>query len=164
MSEDEGFTLEFTAKQAAVTFLFVGLVLGGASGLAVGAYTFDTSQSESPAPTDSGQQKNAESGSGGSIKLEGINLENEPSKGEDSAPIKVIEYTDYGCPFCTEWAGFDASARIPIDSLDVSGELESQYVETGEVEFILKDYPVPGLHPNGPKAHKAANCVYQESK
>ena len=96
--------------------------------------------------------------------LEGIELEGEPRKGDSDAPIKVIEYNEFGCPFCAEWQGIDASSRTPIDRMKIADSLESQYVETGEVEFVSKDYPVPQLHPNGPKAHQAANCVYEHEQ
>lgn len=102
--------------------------------------------------------------SGDLTSLEGIELEGEPSKGDADAPIKVIEYNEFGCPFCAEWQGIDASSRTPIDTMNIADSLESQYVDTGEVEFISKDYPVPQLHPNGPKAHQAANCVYKHEK
>lgn len=101
---------------------------------------------------------------GNLTSLEGIELEGEPSKGDKNAPIKVVEYNEFGCPFCAEWQGIDASGRTPIDTMNIADSLESQYVDTGEVEFISKDYPVPQLHPNGPKAHQAANCVYEHEQ
>lgn len=102
--------------------------------------------------------------SGSLVSLERVELRGEPSKGDKDAPIKVVEYNEFGCPFCAEWQGIDASGRIPIDQMNVAGSLESQYVDTGEVELISKDYPVPQLHPNGPLAHKAANCVYEHEQ
>ena len=101
---------------------------------------------------------------GNLTSLEGIDLDDEPSKGEEDAPVKIVEYNEFGCPFCAEWQGIDASRRTPIDRMNIAGTIESQYVETGEVELISKDYPVPQLHPNGPLAHKAANCVYEHEK
>lgn len=101
---------------------------------------------------------------GNLTSLEGIELNGEPSKGEENATIKVIEYNEFGCPFCAEWQGIDASSRTPIDRLNIAGSLETKYIDTGKVELISKDYPVPQLHPNGPKAHKAANCVYKHEK
>lgn len=98
------------------------------------------------------------------VRLDNVELTGEPSKGDEDAPIKILEYTDYGCPFCSEWNGFDASNRIPIDRMKVAQQVDSEYVETGEVQFIMKDYPVPQLHPNGPKAHKAANCVFEQDE
>ncbi|QGA80698.1 thioredoxin domain-containing protein [Candidatus Nanohalobium constans] len=96
--------------------------------------------------------------------LDGIELEGEPSKGDENASIKVVEYNEFGCPFCAEWQGIDASGRTPIDKMNIASNLESQYIDTGEVEFISKDYPVPQLHPNGPMAHQAANCVYEHEQ
>jgi protein-disulfide isomerase len=101
---------------------------------------------------------------GNLTSLEGIELEGEPSKGQEDATIKVVEYNEFGCPFCAEWQGIDASSRTPIDTMNIAQSLENQYVETGEVELISKDYPVPQLHPNGPLAHKAANCVYEHEQ
>jgi protein-disulfide isomerase len=112
---------------------------------------------------DTVKQDNPNS-SGDLVSMEGIEFEGEPSKGESDALIKVIEYNEFGCPFCAEWQGIDASGRTPIDRMNIAGSLESQYVEAGEVEFISKDYPVPQLHPNGPKAHQAANCVYKNEQ
>jgi len=101
---------------------------------------------------------------GNLTSLDGVQLEGEPTKGQKDAPIKIVEYNEFGCPFCAEWQGIDASGRTPIDSMKIADTLENQYVDTGEVEIISKDYPVPQLHPNGPKAHKAANCVFEHEK
>lgn len=96
--------------------------------------------------------------------LEGISLEGEPTLGDSDAPIKVIEYSDYGCPYCSEWAGFDAIPRFPADSSNWFDKMKSDFVDTGQVRFIYKDYPVENLHPNAPDAHKAANCVYEQDE
>jgi protein-disulfide isomerase len=167
MSEDEGFTIELTAKQAAVTFLFVGLVFGGASGLVAGAFAFGGDTQLSGNDGSGGESGTSTGGSdSGSefVSLDGVEFEGEPSKGDSDAPIKIVEVNEFGCPFCAEFQGIDASGRIPIDQMDVAGQIESQYVDTGEVQVISKDYPVPRLHPNGPEAHKAANCVYEHEK
>jgi len=160
MTDSEGLTLELTTVQASVTALVIGLVLGGMGGFAAGTMT--GSQSMPQASENGGE----ESGTSGSdlISFDGIDLENEPSMGEEDAPMKVVEYNEFGCPFCAEWNGFDASSRTPIDQMDIAGSLESQYIDSGEVELISKDYPVPNLHPNGPEAHKAANCVYEHEQ
>lgn len=96
--------------------------------------------------------------------LEGISLEEEPTLGSSDAPINVIEYSDYGCPYCSEWAGFDAIPRFPADSSNWFDKMKSDFVDTGQARFIYKDYPVENLHPNAPDAHKAANCVLEQDK
>ena len=126
--------------------------ISGAQPLSRFEGAMDTIQSDNP------------NSSGNLVGLEGVGLGGEPSKGEEDAPIKVVEYNEFGCPFCAEWQGIDASRRIPIDRMNVAGSLETQYVDTGQIELISKDYPVPQLHPNGPLAHKAANCVYEHEQ
>lgn len=163
MTEDNGITLEFNTKQAAIISLVIGLVVGGFAGFAAGTMTNSQLAAESADNTEDSPQ-NSESSGPELVSMEGIEFEGEPSKGNESAPIKIIEYNEFGCPFCAEWQGIDASGRTPIDQMNIAGELESQYIDTGEVEFISKDYPVPQLHPNGPEAHKAANCVYEHEK
>lgn len=161
---EEGIKLELTTKQVAVVSLALGLLVGGFGGFAAGtANPLNSAQNQDAEKVDSEQNPDSDSGSD-FVSLKGIELEGEPSKGEEDAPIKVVEYNEFGCPFCAEWNGIDASARTPIDKRDIADKLESEYIETGEVQLISKDYPVPQLHPNGPEAHKAANCVYEHEK
>lgn len=166
MSE-EGFSFELSATQAAITFLFVGLVLGGTSGMAVGATAFNggmdvLDSGESGENTNAGSDKS--SSGNGFVSLEGVEFEGEPTKGDSDAPIKIVEVNEFGCPFCAEFKGVDASSRIPLDRLDVAGQIEDRYIDEGKVQLISKDYPVPRLHPNGPAAHKAANCVFENER
>ena len=171
MTDSDGITLELNAKQVGLISLAIGLVLGGFVGFAAG--TVNVSNQIQQASDQTAQNQNSNSANADSksqdsgtelVSLEGIDLENEPSIGDENASIKVLEYNEFGCPFCAEWNGFDASPRTPIDRMDIAGNLEKQYIDTGEVELISKDYPVPGLHPNGPQAHKAANCVYKHEQ
>lgn len=164
---DNTIELELTAKQAALTALIIGLFVGGLGGFSIASATMDTAAAE-PTNNVDNQQQDSNSGDEGEstefVSLEGIEFEGEPTKGNESAPIKIVEYNEFGCPFCAEFQGVDASSRVPIDRMDIAGELESQYIDEGEVQLISKDYPVPDLHPNGPEAHKAANCVFENEK
>ncbi len=98
------------------------------------------------------------------VTLENVGLEGEPTLGDDSAAVNFIEYSDYGCPWCAEWHGADAIPQRPIDQQDAFGKVRSNHVDNGEIRFILKDFPVPGLHPKAMDAHKAAQCVFQNSR
>jgi protein-disulfide isomerase len=150
------------ATHVAVFTLVLGIALGFSGGTFVGlnmvgdSLTFN--QTADAGTGDSG-------GDGGEdqlreVSMDNINLSDSPSLGDENAPIKIVEYSDFGCPFCAEFAGFDASPRIPIDRRNTFEKLKNQYIDTGQVEFIYKDYPVDSLHPNAIEAHKAANCVY----
>lgn len=95
--------------------------------------------------------------------LESISFEGEPKLGEETAPINIIEYSDYGCPWCAEWHGVNAIDQRPIDEEDSFNQVGTNFVETGDVQFVFKDYPVARLHPQAETAHKAANCVLENS-
>lgn len=84
--------------------------------------------------------------------------QNEPTLGSSEASIQMIEVTDFGCPWCAEWAGFNAIPQRNIDQTDTLNKIKNNYVETGDVQLVVKDYPA---HPNSPQAHKAANCAWE---
>jgi protein-disulfide isomerase len=69
--------------------------------------------------------------------------------GKDDAPVTIIEFTDYQCPFC----GQHARTTLP--------ELRRDFIETGQVRYILRDLPLP-MHPFAVKAARAARCAAKE--
>lgn len=148
--------LSFSVKQAMISVFVAGLFVGFTGGFVTsslaGGVSVPTEDSE-----DSGPQFET-------VNIGNISLDDEPSLGDADAPIKVIEFSDFGCPYCAEWHGVDASSRLPIDSQNNYQKLKDDFISTGEVELIAKDYPVPNLHPNAVRAHAAANCAYDQSK
>lgn len=158
--DDGDLTITFTTRQIAALFLLLGLVIGGAGMYAAVPQDVTEPDQSKTVPSGTGDTDTSDQDR---ISLEGVDLAGEPSLGNESAPVKVIEVTEFGCPFCAEWEGFDASARIPIDQMDVKEGLVESYVETGEVQFIQKNWPQPRLHPNSLKGHRIANCVYENA-
>jgi len=73
------------------------------------------------------------------------------SEGSDDAPVTIVEFSDYQCPFCRR-AFEDAVAGIRKD-----------YVDTGKVRLIWKDFPL-SFHPDAPKAANAARCAGEQGK
>jgi protein-disulfide isomerase len=71
--------------------------------------------------------------------------------GDPNAPITMIEYSDYQCPFCKRF--FDESEAI----------LRKEYIESGKVKMIYRDFPLPG-HPYAMPAAEAANCAKDQGK
>lgn len=80
-----------------------------------------------------------------------IDISNEPSLGEEDAPVVVVEFTDFQCPFCQ--TAFTSSYP----------QLKKEYVETGKVKYVVKDFPLP-FHANAQKAAEAANCASDQGK
>lgn len=170
--EEDGMTLEFTTRQALGVTLLLGLMTGLSIGLVAGAMTFqntgmaptgNTQEVDNNADSDNSDQQKSGEQEKTRVSMENIDLEDEPSLGEEDAPIKIVEYSDFGCPYCAEWQGVDVSPRLPIDQMQIADSLKTDYINTGEVELIVKDFPVENLHANAPQAHRMANCVYRES-
>jgi len=72
-------------------------------------------------------------------------------KGNENAPVTIIEYSDFECPFC---------ARFYRDTF---GQIEEEYIETGKVKVIFKHFPL-GFHANAQKAAESAECASEQGK
>lgn len=65
-------------------------------------------------------------------------------KGVDEAPVKIVEFSEYLCPFCAEYTGVDIVPSKPIDEEKAYQQIIENYVDTGKVQYIFRDYPVHG--------------------
>ena len=73
-------------------------------------------------------------------------------RGRNDAPVTMIEFSDYQCPFC----------KRHVDQT-VPG-LVKDYVDTGQVRYALRDFPLAGIHPLAAKAAEAARCAGEQGK
>lgn len=72
-------------------------------------------------------------------------IENRPVKGNLDAPITLVEYSDFGCPFCERF--FSQTYPRLMD-----------FVEDGTANFVYKHFPVVG----GENPALASACVFLE--
>ncbi len=86
-----------------------------------------------------------------SIPLE-ISADNDPIIGNPDAPITIIEFSDFQCPFC---------ARFHIQTLPTIME---EYIEKGSVKLVFRDFPIQSIHPNAVPASVAAECANEQGK
>ncbi len=71
--------------------------------------------------------------------------------GKSDAPLALIEYTDYQCPFCSR---FEAQT-FP--------EIKKNLIDTGKVRFIQRDLPLE-FHQFALKAAQAVRCAGEQGK
>ena len=71
--------------------------------------------------------------------------------GNQNAEIIIVEYSDYQCPFCRTW--FSSS----------KGQLQSEYIDKGNVLFVYKDFPL-SFHPMAQPYAEAARCAGDQGK
>jgi len=84
------------------------------------------------------------------IKL--VSISGNPIKGDPDAPVTIIEFSDFQCPFCK---------RFYEQTL---GAIEDEYISTGKVKFVFRDLPLSSIHPNAMGAHIAAECADEQGK
>ncbi len=71
-----------------------------------------------------------------------------PSRGPASAPITIVEFSDFQCPFCAK--AEDTIQRVMKDY-------------DGKVRLVYRDFPLP-MHPQAQKAAEAAQCAGDQGK
>ncbi len=74
------------------------------------------------------------------------------TKGDEDAPITIVEFGDYACPGC---GGFAMSVKPQVELL---------LVETGKAKFVFYDFPLTSLHPTSFLAARTARCAQDQDK
>ena len=73
--------------------------------------------------------------------------DDDPVLGDKNAPVEIIEFSDYQCPFCRKFW----TETLP--------SIKTEYIDTGKVKFVYRDFPLDSIHPGATPAAEAANCV-----
>ncbi|MCS6789291.1 MAG: DsbA family protein [Patescibacteria group bacterium] len=71
--------------------------------------------------------------------------------GNPNAPVTIIAYSDYECPFCEKFFR------------ETEGLIKKDYIETGKVKMIYRDFPLTS-HQYAMPAALAANCAKEQNK
>ena len=80
-----------------------------------------------------------------------LNLEGFAMLGSKEAPLTIVEFTDYQCPFCQR---FHTASFV---------ELKKNYIDTGKVRFYSRDLPLD-FHSNAMRAAQAARCASDQGQ
>lgn len=77
-----------------------------------------------------------------------ISVDDDPSRGPATAPVTIVEFTDFQCPAC--------AAMHPVleDALKIYGP---------KVRFVVRDFPI-SRHTEARKAAEAANAAHAQGK
>lgn len=75
-------------------------------------------------------------------------LEAAPSRGPEGAPVTLVEFSDFHCPFCK----------------DLTPVLETLFKNySGKIRWIFHHYPLP-MHPGSDRTHEASACAQEQGK
>ncbi len=75
-----------------------------------------------------------------------------PYLGQADAAVTLVEFTDYQCPYCRRH--FERT----------QSQLVKDYVETGNLKYVLREFPIESLHKKAFKASEAALCAADQGK
>jgi protein-disulfide isomerase len=73
------------------------------------------------------------------------------SQGQPNAPVVVMEFADFQCPACMQFATY-------------SKPLMKDYVDNGTVRFVWYDYPLVEQHQNAMLAARAGRCANDQNQ
>lgn len=96
-----------------------------------------------PAPAHSGPRRVTL----GDIDLTGIGYD----RGSPNAPVVVIDFSDFGCPYCGQFTRQSYPA------------IEREYVSTGKVFFKYVPFIV-GMFPHSAEATRAVECTAEQGR
>ncbi|RTI04535.1 thiol:disulfide interchange protein [Thermus scotoductus] len=71
--------------------------------------------------------------------------------GREDAPVTVVDFSNYLCPHCQNHA------------LNVLPRLKAEYIDTGKVRYLFRDFPFPG-QANVIRASEAAACAADQGR
>lgn len=81
-----------------------------------------------------------------------LDLSNNPSRGEATAKLTLVEFSDFQCPFCGRHVR------------DTAPQLDKEYVSTGKLRHVFMDLPLESIHPIAFKAAEGAKCAGEQGK
>lgn len=79
-----------------------------------------------------------------------VSADDDPVLGNKNAPLTLIEFSDYECPFCKRYF----TETFP--------QIKKDYVDTGKLKIVYRDYPLPFHNPLATTEAIAANCSREQ--
>jgi protein-disulfide isomerase len=110
----------------------VALVLGVGVGFGLGRST-----PSAEAPTQNSELVN-------------VDITGRPYRGADNAPVTLVEFTDYECPYCKR------HFQLTLDTLLA--------LYGNKLKYVIRNFPVTSLHAHAQEAAEAAECALDQGK
>ncbi|MCP4139657.1 MAG: thioredoxin domain-containing protein [Chloroflexi bacterium] len=112
-------------------------------GLLLGYFIWGSSPSTPAAPAQPGAEENQAPQA--PAEPRDVPTEGFPSEGPDDAPIVIVEFSDFECPFCTKWHN------------EVYLPLVEEYPD--QIKLVYRNFPLTSIHANAYLAAEAAMCA-----
>ena len=86
------------------------------------------------------------------FKPQDVSIKDAPFLGNAGAKLTLVEFTDYQCGFCKRHFN------------NVLPQIKQDYVDTGRVKYVMRQFPLVSIHPRATKASEAALCAGDQGK
>ncbi len=137
-----------------VSAFYILIAVAFAAGLFAGFLIWGGGQAKTPQeagaqnpPSQAAAQPQATQGQ---PKRYDVSADDDPALGPATAPVTIIEFSDYQCPYCRRWAE------------QVEGQLLKAYGD--KIRIVYRDFPLTQIHPEALPAAEAADCAGEQGK
>jgi protein-disulfide isomerase len=86
------------------------------------------------------------------VPKESMELEDSAFDGARQAPVVMLAFSDFQCPYCARFA------------TDILPRLRRDYVDGGKLRVIFRNLPLTGVHPLAKRAAIMAECARRQGK
>lgn len=117
-------------------------IICGFAMIAIAIFFTNQGRGDAPAPNQANNTTQDELNDGVARAVD----ESDYILGNPNAPIVMIEYSDYDCPFCKQYH-------------QTMHQIMDEYGVTGRIAWVYRQFPLVELHPNAPLISEAALCV-----
>jgi len=83
--------------------------------------------------------------------IKDVSIDDDAIKGDPDAPVTIVEFSDYQCPFCATFYK------------NILPQIQEQYIDTGIAKLVYRDFPLGG-HAHAQKAAEASECAGEQGK
>lgn len=79
-----------------------------------------------------------------------VSIDDDPVLGDKDAPVTLVEFSDYECPFCKR------------HFIQTYPQLKADYIDKGLVKMVFRDFPLSFHDPLSTQESMAANCIREQ--
>lgn len=148
-ARDKSKTMTFKRSHVYAALLPLVFVIGLSVGYLFWGRTTETNIAQAAEAAQQAQPQAAQAEAAPQeVRRYDVPEDDDPVWGSDDAPVTIIEFSDYECPYCQKW------------HVQIWPQIQAAYPD--QVRLVFRDFPLTQLHANAVSAAAAANCANEQ--
>jgi protein-disulfide isomerase len=127
-----------------ISIVIAGVLIAGAVFYSGSKSSVGTTQGSNPTQQVAGSAPQA-------VATVAASVDDDAVLGDPNAPITMIEFSDFQCPFCRKFY----KETLP--------QIKKEYIATGKVKLVYRDFPL-SFHPGATPAAEGTECAREQGK